>query len=74
MSIGQEKVAYVCPAETTYRVSVRDGTGLREGYFVERSRNYYESIEKACEAAQRRVKNDKADNIEYSPVVERELE
>jgi len=72
--IGQEKVAYVSPAETTWCVAIRDGTALSEGLFTVQTRNYYETAEQAHEAAQRFVDNGRADRLELNVVAKRFLD
>ena len=70
-SIGQEKVAYVSPAETTWCVAIRDGTGVSAGLFTVQTRNYYETVEKAHEAAKRFVDCGRADRYELNVVAKR---
>ena len=72
-NIGQEKVAYVSPAETTWCVAIRDGIGLSAGLFTIQARNYYDSVEKAQEAAQRFVDCGRADSYELNVVAKRLL-
>ena len=70
-SIGQEKVAHVSPAETTWCVAIRNGIGLSAGLFIVQARNYYDSVEKAHEAAQRFVDSGRADRYELNVVAKR---
>jgi len=71
--IGEEKVAYIQPSETTWCVQIRDGTGLSDGLFTIPQRYYHESVEEAKEAAQRYVESGKVDRFELSVVAKREL-
>ena len=73
-SIEQEKIAYVSPAETTWCVAVRDGTGLADGLFTVQQRNYYDTVEEAHEAAERRLEGGSVDEVRLSVVAERFLE
>jgi len=73
-SIGQEKVAYVAPSETTWCVAVRDGTGLSDGLFVVNRRNYYDTVEEAHERAQRLRENNTVDRIALNVVAKREID
>jgi len=72
--IEQEKVAYVAPAETTWCVAIRDGTGVSGGLFTVPTRNYYETVEQAHEAAQRFVDKGRADRYELNVVAKRFLD
>lgn len=72
--IGNEKVAYVSPAETTWCVAIRDGTGISSGLFTVQTRNYYDTVEGAHEAAQRFVESGKADRYELNVVAKRFIE
>jgi hypothetical protein len=72
-SIQDEKVAYIAPAETKWCVSIRDGTGLSEGLFTVRSRNYYDTVEGAKEAADRRLDSGAVDRVEENVVAQRFL-
>ena len=72
-NIGQEKVAYVSPAETTWCVAIRDGTALSDGLFTVQTRNYYDTVEKAHEAAQRFVDCGRANSLELNVVAKRFL-
>jgi len=70
-TIGDEKVAYVQPAETTWCVQIRDGTGLAEGIFTVSSRTYYDTVEEAHDAAKDKVSGGRADRLELNCVAKR---
>jgi len=70
-NIDDEKIAYVSPAETSWKVAIRDGTGLSQGLFTVTSRNYYDTVEDARDAAQRFVEGGKADRMELSVVTQK---
>lgn len=73
-SIGDETVAYIGSADTSWCVSLRDGGGLAVGVFTIPARTYHDTVEEAYQAAQRRVKNGRADRVEMNPVVARLLD
>jgi len=70
-NINNEKIAYVSPAETTWSVAIRDGTGLSQGLFTVPTRNYYDTVEDARDAAQRFVDNGRVDRMELNVVAQR---
>jgi hypothetical protein len=72
-SIGQEKIAYVSPGETQWCVAIRDGTALADGLFTVRNRRYYETVEAAQEAAQRRKESGKVDEVRLNVIAKRFL-
>jgi len=73
-TIEDERVAYVSPSDGSWWcVAIRDGTGLAKSVFTKRNRTYYDTLEDAHDAAQRRVENDKADRYELSVVAKRHL-
>jgi hypothetical protein len=72
--IGQEKIAFVSPSETTWCVSVRDGTGLSGGLFTVNRRNYYETVEDANAAAERLQDEGSVDGVRLNVVAQRFLE
>jgi len=74
MEIGQEKVAYIRPAETTWVVEIRDGGGLSNDLFTKQQCNYYGTVEEAYEAAKRRLESDAVARIELSVVAKRFLD
>jgi len=52
-TITDEKVAYISPGGSDWRVEIRDGTGLSDGVFTKTRRYYHDTIEDACEQAER---------------------
>ena len=73
-SIEEEKIAYISPAETPWCVAVRDGTGLPDGLFTVQQRNYYDTVEEAHEAAERRLEGGSVDEVQLSVIAELFLE